>query len=193
MPIASVRELSVHELGKLYDAEHRFLEGQAIMVNKATDQELQSAIENHIYQTRQHIQNLEQFFREMDQEPRREANEAAQRLVSKGRQDIQEAQNEVLRDCAIVAAVIKIEHFEIASYRALIAGARLMMGQSVAMNLLDENLQQEEETARTAEQNAGELIQKALQAEEPEPEGPIDLMEDLFSRTRDKLEGESKG
>jgi ferritin-like metal-binding protein YciE len=183
MPIASVRELTTHELSELYDAEHRFLEEQSVMVNKATDQELQKAIENHIYQTRQHIRNLEQFFRELGQEPRRETNEVARRLVSKARQDIQEAQNDLIRDCAIVAAVIKVEHFEIASYRALISGARLMMGQSMAMNPLNENLRQEEETARTAEQSAEELIQKAMQAEAPVGEGPIDLM----ARVRDKL------
>jgi ferritin-like metal-binding protein YciE len=182
----------VHELSELYDAEHRFLEEQAVMVNKATDHELQKAIENHIYQTRQHIRNLEQFFRELGQEPRREANEVAQRLVSKARQDIQETQDDALRDCAINAAVTKVEHFEMASYRALIAGAQLMMGQSMVMNLLNENLGQEEETARTAEQSAEELFRKALRAEAPEREGPIALVANLMAKTSDKLRSTEK-
>lgn len=186
MPIANVRELFARELCELYDAEYRLLDEQAVMVNKATDQELQKVITNHIYQTRQHIRNLEQVFRELDREPRRETNEVAQGLVIKARRDIQEAQDDVLRDCAINAAVTRVDRFEIASYWGLIAGAQ-MMGQPLVMNMLNENLGQDEETARTAEQSAQELFQKAMQAEAPQPEGPIELVVDLLAETRDRL------
>lgn len=177
MPIANTQELFLHELTEIYDAEHRFLEGQAVMVNKAADQELQRAIRNHIHQTRQHIGNLEQVFRELGQEPRRETNEVAQGLVSEAQQIVQEAESDALRDCLIDAAVVKVEHFEIASYRGLVTGARLM-GQSMVVDLLNANLQQEEETAQTAEQSAEELIQKAMRTEEPEEEGLIDKVKD---------------
>ena len=175
MPIADTRELLLHELRELYDAENRFLEGQVQMVHRATDSELQRSIEHHIYQTRRHIQNLERFFGELGQEPRRETSEAAEGLVSEARQGFEEAKSDALRDCAINAAIIKVEHLEIASYRGLLTGARLMMGQSLAVDeLLQTNLRQEEETARTAEQSAGELLQIAMQAEHPEAEGLID-------------------
>ncbi len=185
MPIANVQGLFVHELCEIYDAEHRFLGGQVKMVHKAEDRELQRAIENHIEQTRQHIGNLEQLFRELGQEPWRETNEAAQGLVSEAERGIQEAQSDALRDCLIVAAVIKLEHFEIGSYRGLLTRARLMMGQSMAADLLEANLGQEEETAQIAEQSAEELLQKAMQAEAPEAEGLIDKVK----QTRDKLGG----
>jgi ferritin-like metal-binding protein YciE len=67
-----------------------------------------------------------------------------------------------LRDCVIDAAVIKVEHFEMGSYRGLITGARLM-GQTEIVDLLEQNLRQEEETAQIAEQSAQELLQKAQQ------------------------------
>ncbi len=177
MPITHTQELFLHELTEIYDAEHRFLEGQAVLVNRATDQELQRAIRNHIYQTRQHIGNLEQVFRELGQEPRRQTNEVAQGLVSEAQQSIQEAESDALRDCLIDAAVIKVEHFEIASYRSMVTGAQLI-GQSMIVDLLNANLQQEEETAQTAEQSAEKLLQKAMQAEEPEPEGLVDKIKD---------------
>jgi ferritin-like metal-binding protein YciE len=181
MPIADTRELLLRELRELYDAEHRFLEGQVLMVHRATDPELQRSIEDHIYQTRQHIRKLEQFFGELGQEPRRATNEAAKGLVDEARRGLEEARSDALRDCAINAAVIKVEHLEIGSYRGLLTGARLMMGQSVAVdNLLQMNLQQEEETARTAEQSAEELLQKALQAQQPEGEGLIDKVKRHF-------------
>jgi ferritin-like metal-binding protein YciE len=187
MSITSLQGFLVYELGEVYNAEHRFLEEQVRMVHRATDGDLQRTIESHIRQTRQHIGNLEQFYRELGQEPHRETNEAAQGLMAVAEQSIGEAQSDALRDCAINTAIVKVEHFEIGSYRGLIAGARLMMGESVAVsNLLEANLQQEEETARTAEQSAEELLQKAMRVEAPEQEA----LADKISRFKDRLTGQ---
>ena len=184
MPIANTQELLLHELCELYDAEHKFLEGQVQMVHRATDSKLQRSIENHIYQTRQHIRTLEQFFRELGQEPRRKTNEVARGLVSEAQKGIEEAGNDALRDCVIDAAVIKVEHFEMASYRGLITAARLMMGQSMVVdNLLETSLRQEEETAQIAEQSAEELLREAMQAEQPEGEGLLDKVKKLKDRS----------
>lgn len=180
MPIANTRELLLRELCELYDAEHRFLEGQVQMVHSTTDSELQGSIENHIYQTRRHIRSLEQFFGEIGREPHRETNEAARGLVNEAREGIQEARSDALRDCVINTAVIKVEHLEIGSYRGLISTARLMMGQSTVVdNLLQANLRQEEETAQAAEQSAGGLLRKALREEQPEEEGLVDKVKKL--------------
>ncbi|MBV9452616.1 MAG: DUF892 family protein [Rubrobacter sp.] len=59
---------------------------------------------------------LEQVFEQLGQQSQRQTNEVAQGLVRKARQNMQEAENEAIRDCVINAAVIKAEHFEIASY-----------------------------------------------------------------------------
>jgi ferritin-like metal-binding protein YciE len=188
MTITNVQELLVHDLCELYDAERRFLDGQVAMVHRATDVDLQRSIENHILQTRRHIGNLEQFFSELGEEPRRETNEVARGLVDEAEQGIQESQSDVLRDCLINAAVIKVEHFEIGSYRSLIAGARLMMGgESLTVyDLLETNLGQEEETVQSAEQSAEKLLQKAMQAEAPEAEGLVDKI----NKAKDRLKGQ---
>ena len=187
MPITNVKELLVHGLRAIYDAEHRLLDGQVKMVHKAADHDLQRSIENHIVQTRQHIGNLEQFFRELGEEPLRETNEVAQGLVRDAEQGVQEVQSDALRDCLINAAVVKVEHFEIGSYRSLVTGARLMMERSIIVdNLLETNLRQEEETAQIAEQSAEKLLQKAMQAEAPEQEGLIDKIKGA----KDRLKGQ---
>ena len=49
-----------------------------------------------------------------------------------------------------------------------------MMGQTEIANLLEQNMRQEEETARIAERSAAQLLQKAQQAEKQEEEGLID-------------------
>lgn len=186
MAISNVQGLFVRELCGIYDAEHRFLDGQVKMVHKATDHELQRSIENHIVQTRQHIGNLEQLFRELGEEPRRETNEAAQGLVGEAERSIGEAQDDALRDCLIDAAVIKVEHFEIGSYRGLLTGARLLAGQSMVVDLIEANLRQEEETAQVAEQSAETLLQTAMQAEASEQEGLMDKAKRVKDRLGDR-------
>jgi ferritin-like metal-binding protein YciE/sporulation protein YlmC with PRC-barrel domain len=174
LPIPDVRELFVHELGDIYDAEHRFLEGQREMAQEATDQDLKEAIQQHIEQTDEHIRNLEQVYDVLGQEPERVTSEVAQGLVSKAQEDIQESQGEAIRDCAINAAVIRVEHFEMGSYRGMLTGAR-QLGQQEAVDLLEKNLRQEEETAQTAEQSAPELLQKAQEAAEQQQSNLVKL------------------
>src|SRR5215208_7416187 len=183
MPIASTQDLFLHELCEVYDAEHRFIEGQQEMVEHATDESLKGAIQEHLEQTRQHAANVERVFAELGQEAHRETNEVAQGLVSEAQEGIQEAQSSALRDCAIVSAVIKVEHFEMGSYRGLVTGANLM-GQTEIERLLRENMQEEEETARIAEQSAEELLQKAMQ------EGGQEEEQGLMDKAKDKLMGQ---
>jgi ferritin-like metal-binding protein YciE len=78
--------------------------------------------------------------------------------------------------------VIEVEHFEMGSYRSLVTAANLMV-QSEIERLLRENMQQEEETARIAEQSAEELLSKAMQ------EGDQGREEGLINKAKDKLTG----
>jgi len=171
----------LHELSEIHDAEHRFVEGQQEMIEHATDGDLKSALQEHLQQTRQHAVNVERIFTEMGQEAHRETNEVAQGLVSEAQDGIQEAQSDVLRDCAIVSAVIKVEHFEMGPYRSLVTGAQLM-GQTEVERLLRENMQQEEETARTAESSAEQLFRRAM--------GVSGQEEGLIDKAKDKLTGQ---
>ncbi len=183
MTLTKAHELFLHEVGDIYDAEHRFLEGQQEMVQNATDEELGGAIQDHIQQTRQHIVNLERVFGELGEERRRETCDASQGLLNEARKGVAEAGNEAVRDCVIVAAVAKVEHYEIAGYRNLITGARLM-GHTGVERLLTENLQQEEETARIAEGSAEKLLRKAMQGEGERPEeekGFVDKAKDTLT------------
>src|SRR5215210_8935887 len=179
MTIANTQELFAHELAEIYDAELQFVEGQQEMIQNATDESLKGAIQDHLEQTEQHAVNVERVFAELGQEARRETNAVAQGLVSEAQEGIQEAQSDTLRDCVIVSAVIKVEHFKMGSYRSLVTGAHLM-GQTEIERLLNENMRQEEETARIAESSAEELLQNAMQAEggSSEDKGLVDKAKD---------------
>ena len=190
MPIANMQELFLHELAEIYDAEHTIVFGLQAMDQGASDENLRSAIQNHLEQTRGHIQNLEQVFNHLGQEPYRETNEIAQGAAKELQKGLGEAhQSPELVDCVIISAAIKVEHFEIASYRGLITGAE-QMGQQEVVNLLKQNLQEEEQTALIAEQRASGLIQKAMMGQQGQQGQQQEEDKGLIDKAKDKLMGQ---
>jgi ferritin-like metal-binding protein YciE len=85
-------------------------------------------------------------------------------LISDAQRSLQEAQAEAIRDTLIADAQAKVEHFEIACYRALIVGAVQMEPGDEVVGLLEQNLQQVEHTAQMIEQSTPQLVQKSMQA-----------------------------
>ncbi|HUS17123.1 MAG TPA: DUF892 family protein [Chloroflexia bacterium] len=165
MAINSLHEKFIHELRDIYDAEHQFLEGQQLMLQNATDPQLQSMITTHISQSQGQVRNLEQVFRLLGEESRRQTCDAAKGLVTEGSKGMKETSSvPAIRDCMINGSQSKVEHYEIAAYRGLVTGAQLM-NQPDIVRLLQENLMQEEQTARLVEQSAPMLLEKAQQAD----------------------------
>ena len=162
MAMMNAQEMFQHEVGDIYDAENRFLKGQQEMLTKASDPQLQGLIRRHIEQTQQHIKNLDQVFDLLGQHPKAVTCDSAQGLVTEAQKAMQDAASDPIRDVLIDTAAAKVEHYKIASYRSLITDA-VMMGQTEIQNLLQQNLQQEEQTAQLLEQTAPQLVRKALQ------------------------------
>jgi ferritin-like metal-binding protein YciE len=164
MPITSAQEKFVHALSVLYGAENQFLQAQRQMLEQSSDEELKGLLRTHIDESQQQVENLKEVFSQMGQEVRDETSEAARGLISDAQRSLQEAQAEAIRDTLIADAQAKVEHFEIACYRALIAGAVQMELGDEVVSLLEQNLQQEERTAQMIEQSTPQLMQKAMQA-----------------------------
>ncbi|MEJ7861767.1 MAG: DUF892 family protein [Pyrinomonadaceae bacterium] len=163
MAIKTLEEKFIHGLGDIYDAEHRFLEAQQTMLPNATSPDVQASLEKHIAETQQQIVNLTKVHELLGVTAERVACDGAKGIVSEGNKLLSETKDvPALADLAIVGGCSKVEHYEIAAYRGLIAGAK-QMGQTDVVRLLSENLQQEENTAQTLESSMPALLQKAMQ------------------------------
>ena len=161
MQISTPEEKFQHEVSDIYDAEHRFLEAQQLMLEQASDPALKSMIETHIVESEGQIQNVERIFELLGEKPKRVKCHAAAGLVEEGRKTTEDAGTPAIRDCIISAAQVKVEHYEVASYRTLLMGAE-GMGQLDMVKLIKQNLKQEEQTAKKIETSAPELLQKAM-------------------------------
>lgn len=164
MAITTTTEKFLHELGDIYDAEHQFLEAQQKMLPQATDATLKSGIEQHIQETQQQIQNIEEAYAELGQKPQRVACQAAQGIVTEGTENLEEAGSPEIRDLVIGSSLSKVEHYEISSYTGLVTAAEAM-GQSGLVTLFQQNLQQEQQAAQRLEEGAPQMLRTAMLAE----------------------------
>lgn len=162
MAIQRAVDKFMHELGDIYDAEHRLLEGQRLMSREASDPTLKKLIDTHIAETQTHIQNLEKVFQLMGAGPSRQECMGAEGLVGEGAKMMSETQAP-LRDSVIGGAATKVEHYEIVSYTDLIGGVSAL-GHKQAATLLERNLKQEQKTAQRLEKEAPRLLKLAMKA-----------------------------
>lgn len=166
MAITTLEEKLIHDISDIYDAEHRFLEAQQEMMSQASAPMLKDMLKEHIGQTQQQIQNLEQVYQILGQKTLRVKCDAAVGLVAEGQKTMKEAKsNPQILDCVIAGSIARVEHYEIAAYRGLVTACE-EMGQSQILPLLDQNLKQEHETALKAEQGLASLIQQSLSAKQ---------------------------
>jgi ferritin-like metal-binding protein YciE len=162
MAIKTAEDAFDHELADIYDAEHRFLEGQKDMTAQVDDEKLRTMIETHMKETEQQIQNLEHVFEEMGSKPEKQTCKAAQGLVAEGATVMKEAQAPA-KDSLIAGAVSRVEHYEIAAYTGLVEAAR-SLGQTQVAKLLEANLKQEERTAQLVEKESPRLLKQMVKA-----------------------------
>jgi ferritin-like metal-binding protein YciE len=162
MTINTLEEKFTFELNSIYDAEHQFLEAQQTMLESANSSDVKAMLEKHIAETEQQIVNLTRVHEILGLTAKRQTCAAAKGLVTEGNTILTAtADVPALADLAINGSNFKVEHFEIATYRGLIAGAQ-MMGQTEVVQLLSENLQQEENTAQALEASKPALLEKAM-------------------------------
>jgi ferritin-like metal-binding protein YciE len=71
MSIQTMEDLFVDQIEDLYDAEQRLVKALPKMAEAATADDLRTAFEDHLEQTKGHVYRLEAVFSELGQDPRR--------------------------------------------------------------------------------------------------------------------------
>lgn len=141
----SLNTLFVHELRDLYSAETQLLEALPKMAQNATHDELKQAFEEHLSQTRGHVERLRDIFDRVGESPEGKHCEAMEGLIEEG-EDIMEQQGDsVVKDAALIAAAQRAEHYEISGYGTARTYAN-ELGMTEEADLLDETLSEEKKT-----------------------------------------------
>jgi len=147
MKMESLHKLYVHQLKDIYSAESQMLQAIPKMAEAAKDDELTQAFHDHLKETKQHIERLQQIFKGLDFEPGGHKCKAMEGLIQEATDLVNEDIEPAVIDAGLIAAAQRIEHYEIASYGSARAYAE-KLGFAEAADLLDKTLQEEGETDR---------------------------------------------
>jgi len=142
MSIATMHDLFLHELRDLYNAEGQVLKALPKLAGKASNRSLVAALAKHLKETEQHEARLEQCFELLDVPSRGKRCYGMEGLLREATEQSEDAENEEVRDAAIIGACQKVEHYEISSYGTARAFAE-KLGLSDIATLLTDTLDEE--------------------------------------------------
>jgi len=153
----SLEDLYHEQLQDLYDAEHQILKALPKMTQAASSPELKRAFELHLQQTQGQIRRLEQIFGQMGVKAQGKTCAAMQGLVAEGDELMAMRADPTVMDAGLIASAQRVEHYEMAGYGCLRTWAR-QLGHTQAVQLLQQTLDEEEQTDRQLSQIAERAI-----------------------------------
>jgi len=145
MKMESLRELFVEELKDLYSAENQILKVLPKMIKAASSKELKKGFEEHLEQTKGHVERLEQIFEGLDDSPKGKKCKGMEGLLEEGKDWMEEDAEPEVMDAGLIAAAQHVEHYEMAGYGCVRTYAELL-GNKRAAQILQKTLDEEKQT-----------------------------------------------
>jgi ferritin-like metal-binding protein YciE len=146
MENAEFHEFFVDELKDIYWAEKHLVKALPKMKKAATSPELAAAFDKHTAETETHIATLEKAFELLGEKAVAKKCDAMAGILEEGNGIIEDTEKgTMIRDCGLILAAQKVEHYEIATYGGLRTLAAAMGHDDVAA-LLQKTLDNEKAT-----------------------------------------------
>ncbi len=153
MKVTNLEELFIEELKDIYSAETQLTEALPKMAEAAVSPQLKKGFQNHLEQTKKQIARIEEIFADKEYSPRGKKCIGMEGLIKEGEEIIKSDIDKSVLDAALIAAAQRVEHYEISAYGTARTFAQ-MLGDSKAVRLLDESIQEEGNTDKKLTQLA---------------------------------------
>jgi ferritin-like metal-binding protein YciE len=141
----TLRNLFIDELRDLYDAENRLTKALPKMAKAASSAKLRTGFEEHLEQTKEHVERLKQVLTSLDEKPNGKKCPGIMGIIEEGAEIMEEDFEGAVMDAALISAGQRAEHYEIAAYGCVLAWAKIL-GEVDAAKLLAKTLEEERET-----------------------------------------------
>ncbi|HTF81455.1 MAG TPA: ferritin-like domain-containing protein [Cytophagales bacterium] len=162
----NLRSLLEDQLKDIYWAEKALTKAIPQLIENATSEELIDVLSEHLTETEDQIERLDQVFKKLGVKAEAKKCEAMAGLIKEAESIIEETQPGEVRDAGIIAAAQKVEHYEIASYGTLAAFAKTL-GEDEILDLLVETLEEE----KNADSLLTEIAESYVNEEASEEDG----------------------
>ena len=160
MKLNTLHDLFIQELKDLYSAETQLVKALPKMAKAATHDDLKAGFEEHLEQTKTHVERLNQIAEMCETKLTGHKCKAMEGLIEEGSELISEDAEDTVRDAGLIGAAQRVEHYEIAAYGTARALAKCL-GYDDAAELLGETLEEEKAT----DEKLTELAETAINAE----------------------------
>jgi ferritin-like metal-binding protein YciE len=148
MKLDSLQQLYLYELKDMYNGEQQILKALPKMAKNASSPELRAALEEHLEQTRGHVDRLEQIFQKLDEPAKGQKCKGIEGIITEGEEMMEdEDAPPAVADAAMIGAAQRVEHYEMAVYGTVRNYAR-RLGFEDHARLLQQTLQEEIESDR---------------------------------------------
>ncbi len=158
-------EFFIHELQDMRDAEQQLVEALGKQAEESSRPELKKAFESHRAQTEKQLERLNQVFETLGEQPEDTECAGIRGLIEEHENFKEEDPSEDLMDIFNVGAASKVESYEIRAYESLIRLAT-QMGHKKAVQLLNQNLREEQQTLKKMEAFSKKLKPENMGMEE---------------------------
>ena len=157
-----LHQVLVDQLKDLLHAENQLVKALPKMAKAAHDEKLKSAFEDHLEQTKGHVDRLKQAFELLEESAKAKPCKGMAGLVEEGSETISEGKDQepVAADLALIAAAQRVEHYEIAAYGTSATLAQRLNRDDVA-DLLSQTLEEEKEADQLLTQITQPLLDEA--------------------------------
>lgn len=142
MKLQDLQDLYVEQLRDLYSAETQLVEALPKMANAASNQQLRSGFQDHLNQTKTHVQRIETIFDRIGTSPKGTTCRGMQGLIKEGEEMIRSKGDPATIDAGLIAAAQRVEHYEMAGYGCVRTYAELL-GDRQGAQLLQQTLDEE--------------------------------------------------
>ncbi|HMJ21202.1 MAG TPA: ferritin-like domain-containing protein, partial [Terriglobales bacterium] len=163
MPNQGLKELYIDELKDLYNAENQLVKALPKLARAAASDELRQGFEEHLEQTKGHVERLEKIFEMLAESPKGKKCKGMEGLIEEGSDVMEEGYEGSLLDAALIGAAQRVEHYEIAGYGTVRSLGELL-GETDHVSLLEEILEEEKETDEKLTELAQQINAEANQS-----------------------------
>ena len=165
MALDTLHEIFIDQLKDIYSAENQLVKALPKMAKAASSPELKQAFEEHLEQTREQVERLDQVMEIAGATGKGKKCAGMEGLIEEGKEviDMKGEATPAALDAALIAAAQRVEHYEIAAYGTVCTFAKIL-GMRDALDLLKETLNEEETTDKRLTQIAATVNVEAAEA-----------------------------
>jgi ferritin-like metal-binding protein YciE len=169
MAMQTIEELFEHELQDMYSAEQTLLDALEQMANESSDRDIRKGFTQHRKETQGQIKRLDKIYRTLGRKPESSSCPGIEGLIKEKKVFMREKPSDELLEFYNVGAAQKVERYEITAYEGLIDMAE-KLGMGDAVDLLEQNLQEEEMALNKLKAIASEFDVEEEEEDEEEAE-----------------------